>query len=503
MRIRVVGCGAMGRGIGQWATIAGHSVEFADVAPGAAEEAVSWVVGLLDKSVQRGVLSVGQRTAAGARLTALSSPVEPGPDVDLVIEAIVEDAQVKVELFAQLEQVLPTTTIFASNTSSLSIARLAEKLSDPGRFAGLHFFNPVPLMKVVEVIPGVRTRAEVIELLVDLVIASGHVCVRAVDSPGFVINHCGRGLVTEALALLEENVASAADIDAIARDVLDLRMGPFELMDLTGLDVTSTVMETIWRGFMCEDRLRPSYLSAPRVDGGLLGRKAGEGFYRYPREDTDPSAPAHGDSARPVHVVPNRSGSMELQRFFESQQLADPGVHDDRSVVVIPSWGSSTAQDVAACGLPPQRTVGIDPLSLSSRRLVAVQTAACDRGVTLDLVSVLRRIDPSRRVSVTRDSPSPVAQRLLASIIGVATGVAERGIASPDDIDRGVKAGLGYPLGPMEWAERIGAAEMLALQEGLFLETSDPRYRPSRWLRERAWLGLPVTSPSALLPTEG
>ncbi|NEA17535.1 3-hydroxyacyl-CoA dehydrogenase NAD-binding domain-containing protein, partial [Streptomyces halstedii] len=305
MRIRIVGAGAMGRGIAQWAAVAGHTVELADVRQEAVTAAVDFVRSMLERAVAKGRMPEAGLPATLERLVPLEDPWAPGPDVALVVEAVREDLETKAEVFGRLEKVLPASTVFATNTSSLSVTRIAAALEDPTRLAGLHFFNPVPLMKIVEVVPGAATRPEITPFLTELVTGCGHRAVTVSDTPGFLVNHAGRGLVTEALALLEESVAPPAVLDRIARDVLGLRMGPFELMDLTGLDVTAAVIDSVWEGFRYEDRLRPSFLTPKRVTAGLHGRKTGRGWYAYGPGAPAPAAEAAvtGDPDRPVFVA--------------------------------------------------------------------------------------------------------------------------------------------------------------------------------------------------------
>ncbi|MYR92822.1 MULTISPECIES: 3-hydroxyacyl-CoA dehydrogenase NAD-binding domain-containing protein, partial [unclassified Streptomyces] len=318
MRIRIVGAGAMGRGIAQWAASAGHTVELGDVRAEAVTDAVEFVVSMLDRAVAKGRMSAADRDASVGRLVPLGDPWAAGPEVELVIEAVREDLETKAEVFGKLERALPSSAVFATNTSSLSVTRIAAALQDPTRLAGLHFFNPVPLMRIVEVVPGAATRPEIPPLLTELVEGCGHKAVTVADTPGFLVNHAGRGLVTEALALLEESVARPADIDRIARDVLGLRMGPFELMDLTGLDVTAAVIDSIWQGFRHEDRLRPSYLTPNRVVAGLHGRKTGQGWYAYGEgaEGPAPEPAVTGNGDRPVYLAPD--GSVETTAYVDA-----------------------------------------------------------------------------------------------------------------------------------------------------------------------------------------
>ncbi|MCM2410950.1 3-hydroxyacyl-CoA dehydrogenase [Streptomyces sp. RKAG290] len=506
MRIRIVGAGAMGRGIAQWAAVAGHTVELCDVRTEAVTEATGFVRSMLDRAVQKGRMSATDAAAALDRLVPLDDPWAEGPDVGLVIEAVREDLATKAEVFGRLEQVLPASAVFATNTSSLSVTRIAAALKDPARLAGLHFFNPVPLMRIVEVVPGAATRPDIPPLLTDLVESCGHRAVTVADTPGFLINHAGRGLVTEALALLEETVSDPAGIDRIARDVLGLRMGPFELMDLTGLDVTAAVIDSIWDGFRHEDRLRPSYLTPNRVAAGLHGRKTGRGWFAYGPEAPAPQAeaPIVGDANRPVHVfacgpAPDGDAAALREALAAAGATVESGPEPSgEALVLVPVWGTTVASAVAAHRLPAGRTFGVDPLPAAGRRRVLAVTPAAEPAAARDARAVLARAADGGApfaVSVVRDTAGSVAQRLLASVVSVSASIAERALATPADIDLAVTTGLGYPVGPLAWGDRIGAARMLELHRALHATTGDPRHRPTRWVTERASLGLALTDP--------
>lgn len=518
MRVRVVGAGTMGRGIAQWAAVGGHTVELGDARRESVTEAVAFVRGMLERGVAKGRLAEAESEAALGRLVELDEPcagTQQAEPPGLVIEAVREDLETKAALFTELAEVLPAETVFATNTSSLSVTGIAARLPDPSRLAGLHFFNPVPLMRIVEVVPGAATRDDVPDALAAFVEDCGHRAVRVADTPGFLVNHVGRGLVTEALALLEEAVARPADIDAVARDVLGLRMGPFELMDLTGLDVTASVIDRVWRGFQHSERLRPSPLTANRLAAGLYGRKTGRGWYAYgpdaPAGSADSASPAAapggGDPARRVVVAGEGQEADALRRELTQDESRPAELGDPAALSLVPTWGGTVAAAVARDGLPAERTVGVDPLSLTTaRRVLAVTPATCDEAVR-DAAAVLagRPAGPAEpatpdAVTVVRDTAGSVAQRLLSSIVSVAASVAERHIAEPADVDLAVTAGLGYPHGPLAWGERIGAARLLALQREQCATTGDARYRPTRWVTERARLGLPLTAPDAPLP---
>ncbi|MFE9366919.1 3-hydroxyacyl-CoA dehydrogenase [Streptomyces sp. NPDC006978] len=504
MRIRIVGAGAMGRGIAQWAAAGGHTVELCDVRPEAVTAAVDFVRSMLERAVQKGRMPAGDMAAALDRLVPLDDPWAPGPEVGLVIEAVREDLDTKAEVFRKLEEALPDSAVFATNTSSLSVTRIGASLRDPGRLAGLHFFNPVPLMRIVEVVPGAATRPGIPQVLTELVESCGHRAVTVADTPGFLVNHAGRGLVTEALALLEESVADPSGIDGIARDVLGLRMGPFELMDLTGLDVTAAVIDSIWQGFRHEDRLRPSYLTPNRVTAGLHGRKTGQGWFAYGPEApaAAPEPPVTGDADRPVFVADGAYAqdavALRAALTAAGAMVGTGPAPTEGALVMVPVWGTTVAAAVTSAGLPADRTFGVDPLAPAGRRRVLAVTPASDPAAARDARAVLARAadgEDAWPVSVVRDTAGSVAQRLLASVVSVAASIAERSLAVPADIDLAVTTGLGYPAGPLAWGDRIGAARMLELQRSLHTTTGDDRYRPTRWLTERAQLGLPLTAP--------
>jgi 3-hydroxybutyryl-CoA dehydrogenase len=484
-KIRVIGAGAMGRGIAQIAVAAGYSVELTDASDDAVTAALEFVTRMLRRSAEKGQRSPQDAEAAIARLTR-GTATAPADDIDLVIEAVVEQLEVKRAIFTQVERAVPNA-ILASNTSSLSITAIAAGLQDPSRLLGLHFFNPVPLMRLVEVIPGVRTSPELITAATRFVATLGHTAVHAKDTPGFLVNHLGRALPTESLALLSEGVASVADIDRIARDTVGLRMGPFELMDLTGLDVSHPVMEIVWSGFYADPRLRPSVESAGRFAGGLLGRKTGEGFYRYRDDAPDvPPEPGIAADADAIAVfVHDNDAFAELLRASGVHVIDAPS---ETSVAVVFPVGEPAYRAALAAGVDPARTVGIDPVSIDGKRLTVVAPAALDPAVGRSALRALAATGLA--VTVTTDATAPVAQRLIASIVNLSCALAEQGIGKPGDIDLGARLGLGYPRGPLELGDAVGPTLIVRILDGLHAYTGDPRYRTSTWLRSRAEQGM-------------
>lgn len=496
-RIAVIGAGTMGRGIVQLFAQAGHSVQCYDAADGAAEQAVAYVVDMIGRGVEKGRHTRAQADAILAAIEPCSTLAELSR-CDVVIEAIVENLEIKRELFRQLEDVLPATTILASNTSSLLVSEIASGSRHPERIAGLHFFNPVPLMKVVEVIAAVLTSATTVQALKALVQGVGHRAVVAEDQPGFLVNHAGRGLYTEGLRLLEEQVASVQDIDTVLREAAGFRMGPFELLDLTGLDVSGKVMQSIYEQFQHEARFRPSSLVPPRLAAGLYGRKSGAGWYRYEQGKRleSPAAPVQpvppglkvwidpqADHVEALHALVLTAGAEVIAEAAQAELLIGQ------------PWGLDASSYAAENGLDATRTVALDPLPGFRQHRTLMLTAITSETIR----EAARALLSSDGVAVTtiNDSPGYIVQRVLATIVNIAANIAQRGIASVADIEDAVRMGLGYPQGPLSWGEHIGASRVLAILATVLTLTGDPRYRASAWLQRRAVLGVSLLTPEA------
>jgi len=276
-QVAIIGAGAMGRGIAQIAAQAGSQVRLYDTQAEAIAKAREAVFQQWDKLQEKGRLTAEAVAEYKTRLLGASS-LQDLASCELVVEAIVEKIDIKKSLFTELEKVLAPTAVMVTNTSSLSVTAIAAALQRPGQFAGYHFFNPVPLMKVVEVIAGLKTDAAVCERLSEFARQMGHTPVQAQDTPGFIVNHAGRGYSTEALRIVSEGIADFATIDRILRDQVGFKLGPFELFDLTALDVSHHVIEAIYHQYYEEPRYRPNVITAQRLAGGVVGKKVGEGF---------------------------------------------------------------------------------------------------------------------------------------------------------------------------------------------------------------------------------
>jgi 3-hydroxybutyryl-CoA dehydrogenase len=484
----------MGRGIAQIATQAGSTVRLMDAQAGAAEKAREAICAQWDRLVEKGRLQADMASAQKARLLVAGTLADLA-GCDLIVEAIVERLDIKKSLFAELETLVGPETVLASNTSSLSVTAIATALKHPGRFAGYHFFNPVPLMKVVEVIAGLKTSPAVCASLADYARQMGHTPVQAQDTPGFIVNHAGRGYGTEALRIASEGIADFATIDRILRDQAGFKLGPFELMDLTALDVSHPVMESIYHQYYEEDRYRPSVITAQRLAGGLLGRKTGEGFYRYENGAAQvPAEPAVPQVAEmpPVWVSPRAARRAELLRLLKNlgAKIETGQSPSPQALTLVAPLGFDITTVAVVERLDPARTVGIDMLmddAETKRRVLATNPAT--RSDMRDAAHALFARD-GKAVSVIRDSGGFVTQRVVATIVNIASDICQQSICSPKDLETAVTLGLGYPAGPLALGNRCGPTNVLEVLFNMQTVYGDQRYRPSPWLRRRGAIGL-------------
>lgn len=284
--IGIIGAGTMGSGIAQVAATAGCVVKLFDVNQEALDKAKAALEKVLKRLIEKGRIDASEKDRIQANITYVTTLKELA-NADLTIEAIVENLEVKKKVFQKLETYVSDTAIIASNTSSLSIASIAASLQNPERCIGIHFFNPAPLMKLVEVIPAVQTSQNVLDTCVAEITRWKKVVAIAKDTPGFIVNRVARPFYGEALRMYEEGVANFATIDAAMKSVGGFRMGPFELMDFIGNDVNYTVTETVFNAFYQDPRYKPSFTQQRYSQAGYLGRKSGRGYYDYKNMEAD------------------------------------------------------------------------------------------------------------------------------------------------------------------------------------------------------------------------
>jgi 3-hydroxybutyryl-CoA dehydrogenase len=498
LSVGVIGTGAMGRGIVQVAAAGGVHVLMTDSRPGAAAEARDFIDKMLMRAAEKGTLTRDEAVAAVNRIKIVSGPAEMKP-CQVVIEVIVENLEAKQKLLAELESVVAPDCILATNTSSLSVTAIASKLKTPQRFAGFHFFNPVPLMKLVEVIDGLQTEGWVCEALMGLGRRMTREPVRLKDAPGFLVNQVGRGFTLEASHLAHEGIAAFPDVDRVMRDVGGFRMGPFELMELTGLDVTQPASELIYNQFFQEPRYRPNLIMRSRFEAGLLGRKSRRGFYEYDAEmkpviAAEPAAPA--DRPASVWVSPAESqGHAALVELLKKlgaplESGARPGAS---SLILVTPIGEDATTCAVEQGLDPKRTVAVDTLFPMVKRRTIMGTPITDPAYRAAAHGLLAA--DGVPVTVCRDSPGFIAQRIVAMIVNIGCSIAQSRTAQPADIDKAVTLGLNYPNGPFRFGDVLGPDRVYRVLNGMYRIYGDPRYRPNIWLTRRAKLGVSLLTP--------
>jgi len=488
LTLGIVGAGIMGRGIAQVAAEAGIRVLLADARPGAVAEAVSFCSDMIRRRAAKGVLPTASAKAAIDRLQMTDARPDVGyhalASCHVVIEAVAERLDIKHEVIAALENVVSSECILATNTSSLSVTTIAARARRPERVAGFHFFNPVPLMKLVEVIGGVMTDARVIDFLTTMAKRLGHRPVRVSDTPGFLVNHAGRAFSTEPLRIVSEGIADFADVDRVMVDAAGFRLGPFELLDLTGLDVSRAVIESIYHQYYEEPRYRPVPMIAQRHEAGLLGRKVAQGFYSYRdgrvQKPQEPTVPALDPKDIRIWISGrHQDAANALRRIMEETgariEIADRP--SDKAVIMLTPSGEDTTTAALAEDLDPTRAVAVDCMFGLDRRRTLMGTPITRQEVRNAAHSLLG--GGPHPVTVIHDSPGFIAQRIIACIVNVGADIAQQRIADPEDINSAVEIGLGYPRGSLRFGDDIGPFRILSILEACHAFYGDPRYRPS------------------------
>jgi 3-hydroxybutyryl-CoA dehydrogenase len=486
----------MGAGIAQSALTAGLKVILHDASEAALAKARGEIHSRIARLAEKGQITPAAAVAAEGRLTLADRLQELAP-AQIVIEAIVEQLEPKRRLFAALEEIVPASTVLATNTSSLPVAAIARVCRNRERVCGLHFFNPVPLMRLVEVIRAADTSEHTMERALELAERLGKTAVRVKDVPGFLVNLLGRAYLTEALHIQHEGVASVATIDRIMREAAGFRMGPFELMDLTGIDVNFPATQVVYEGFQHDPRLKTTVLHESLFMAGQLGRKTGRGFHEY-GEGRAAASPAVDADDR--GAVPAGAPAVTAWIAEEAQELGwlvERGVKlaavDQADVILVsPAAGEDAATAAVRLRLDPARVVAVDFIGKEKSFLTLMAPVGGDAAAQR-LAAFLRGMSLS--VAVIKDSPGFVAPRILAMIVNLACEIAQIGIGTPEDIDTAMRLAQNYPRGPFEWGEWLGVQRVHDTLRRMQEITGSDRYRPSLWLRRRALLALPLRIP--------
>lgn len=485
--IAVIGAGAMGAGIAQVAAQAGHPVALFDTREGAAAQAIAGIARQLGKRVEAGKLDAAERDATVARLRPVAR-LEDLAGSALVVEAIVENLQIKRELFEKLEAICGDDCILASNTSSLSITSLAATLQRPERVAGLHFFNPAPVMALVEIVAGLASDKAVVDCLYATARAWGKKPVHTKSTPGFIVNRVARPFYAESLRLLQEGASDCASLDALLRDAGGFRMGAFELTDLIGHDVNYAVTCSVFDAYYGDFRFQPSLIQKELVDAGRFGRKSGRGFYDYAEGAERPAPQSLPAAAKPACVVVEGDlgpASALVERLeaagIEIVRRDGTGLIRAGEAVLALSDGRMAAERARDEGL---RNLALFDLALDyarATRLAVAFAADCDASAREAVAGLLQAAGIS--VTEVTDSPALVVLRTVAMLANEAADAVLQGVGSAADIDLAMCAGVNYPKGPLAWADAIGVGTVLTALDHLQRSYGEDRYRPSLLLR--------------------
>jgi 3-hydroxybutyryl-CoA dehydrogenase len=503
--IGVIGAGTMGAGIAQLAARTGARTLLHDPIPQALERGAKHVQEGLEKEAAKGRLSAGDAQAAAARLEAVADMEALAP-CELVIEAAPERLELKHELYSRLSEIVSTECVLATNTSSLPVTSVAAAASYPERVVGMHFFNPAPMMRLVEVIAGMRSSEAALALATTTGEAMGKTVIRANDGPGFLVNRCNRPFGLEALRLLGERVADVQSIDRIVRMQGGFRMGPFELSDLVGVDTGFDVARSFYELGFGEPRWRPSPIQARMVAAGLHGRKSGRGYYDYsgdaPHRPEDPPPPGSQDNSSEGGLVVIcgegvLAGQLRSAAVAAGYEVQGPNDAQRELPALIVECGMGETSETPRGG---PRLVLCDSGSL----------ATLDPGGPSVGFHVLPPFAQAKLVELTRsesssaaaaaraerffaalgkhtawvgDAPGLVLGRIVCQLINEAAFALGEGVGSAQDIDLGMTLGLNHPRGPLAWADEIGLDHVLGVLEALCDEYREERYRPAPALR--------------------
>lgn len=458
--VAVIGSGTMGAGIAEVAAAAGHPVLIFDIAPEAVVRAIDGIGQRLASRVSRGRLAADQAEALLARLSP-AADLNALARAELVIEAASERLEVKQALFKRLAEICPPSTLLTSNTSSISITAIAAGVAHPERVAGLHFFNPAPVMKLVEVVSGLATSAEVVDQLCQRVCGWGKQPVRCRSTPGFIVNRVARPFYAEAWRALEEQVAAPEVIDAALRDGGGFPMGPLALTDLIGQDVNFAVTCSVFNAFWQERRYLPSLLQQELAVAGRLGKKSGQGVYCWPGE------------AQPELALAAVSAERGAKR------IKSDVVTELDEVLLLETTGETALALSIQYGRP---VVVYDHSAGDTVVLACAETtpqAATDKAVYYFQ-------QQGKKVLQIADYPGLLVWRTVAMLVNEALDALQKGVAGAEDIDTAMRLGVNYPRGPLAWGVSLGWGRVLRLLENLQQHYGEERYRPCSLLRQKA-----------------
>jgi 3-hydroxybutyryl-CoA dehydrogenase len=493
--VAVIGAGAMGAGIAQIAAAAGHRTKIFDAKPGTAEAAIAGIAGTLEKLAGKGRITPND-AAAATRLLQSASSLDECKSAGLVVEAIVENLDVKRKVLAEVEAVVCAECIIASNTSSISITAIGAGLKRPQRLLGMHFFNPAPVMELVEIVSGLATDPAVAETIYATAVAWRKVPVHTRSTPGFIVNRVARPFYAEALRLLNEQAASPATIDAIMKEAGGFRMGPFELMDLIGHDVNYAVTRSVFEAYYNDPRFTPSLIQKELVDAGFLGRKSGRGFYLYGAE-----VEARIPTSEPPEPVPRRaalaktgpltnalakrlSGKIEFDRGLANGSRDE--VEVDGATLGLTD-GSSATQRANESGRNDLVVIDLALDYATATRVGLSRADQCSEAAYRATVGLLQAAGFA--VSPLKDVPGMAVMRTVAMLANEAADAVDQAVCTATDVDSAMRKGVNYPRGPLAWADSIGLAAVQEVLDNLARHYGEDRYRTSSLIRRCVYGG--------------
>ncbi len=481
--IGVIGAGTMGAGIAQVAAAAGHPVFLFDAAEGAGERGREGIEKGLQKLVARGKMTAEAVDALIGRIKVITSLEEMAPAA-LVIEAIVERLDVKQSVFGQLEDICSEQTVLATNTSSISVTAIGSTLKRPQNLVGMHFFNPAPIMKLVEVISGLDTKQEIADAIFDLSVSWGKKPVHAKSTPGFIVNRVARPFYAEGFRIFQEGGADTATIDALLREAGGFRMGPFELTDLIGHDVNYAVTSSVFAAYYNDQRFLPSLIQLELVNAGHFGRKTGKGFYDYSEGAEKPAPSTAAEAGKPNSVtIEGELGVAEpLVALFETAGIEVVRTEGDGCIRV----GDATLMltngqftTVRAAETSNRNLIHFDlALDYSKSTRIALSPADNADQAAIDKAVGLFQAT-GKAVSLIDDIPGMVVMRTLAMLANEGFDAVNQQVCNEEAVDIAMQGGVNYPRGPISWASEVGLGRILQALRNLGASYGEDRYRPS------------------------